>query len=1124
MTTQTQSKSNIFEQLLPVDPQTSNDARSSLKRMKTVGEFFTELITSTKDTGIMKAIADLSPWAEAATGALSEAAPPIKFILTFVDKLTRETDPIVLGYLACTLAYQQAFTQSISLEPEIQKKMDSFQELDTKRVIEDLDRFTNPKELQLQIFSFDRATVHPFTREADSLIVSFCKAVGLDDADKSKLLQQIHLRFISNLKLILCHGDTKDKFDIFTRLLALGTDQRADWALKEHADYQRWLFEERPLFGQEPFSLAYIYVDADCGEVTWDEFMTRKFDRAPSRKDLCNDPFDEKFGGRKPLLQTVMGLITDPTFDDAIVIQGVAGAGKSTFTLRLCTELIDRGFRPIRIELRDLEVSPTINVAEALPEAVCLTERDRSGPGIKPRFGSGLFKGGAIFEENIDIAGTVLCPYVLILDGWDEISLSASDNFQQQVTKVLKDIFDRFLNRRRQSVPVRVILTGRPTEAVGESGILRKTSRLLTLRSLTPGQLRTLRDKLLLALNTKPLISKSEPQWDIEKICSLDPLFSRYEESLKKQEYELFKEDGGIEELLSMPLLAYLTFWLMGRWPGNPEDFMGEPTLLYKSIVDLVVDKGGKILSTDYDVTDKPHITGTELRDLLRQTAQAMTAIHSENISRRELLVRLDIKGRNTEKQIDNYQKEYLLSRLMISFFFKGGKEEFGCEFSHKSFREYLFAERIVEVLKKFGIDSRLLGEEKPAEEYWKDFEKGDLRYDATRELAELLGPQWISYEVDRHLRYLINWEIDRAFEKDLSPKVGTPTERISDKQWEKIRDMLADIWDWWGEGVHLRPQPYYEEGTYDLKFRDPLSVIICQKNRMRSETGESWMLPPIPPTTTIDAHLGDGLIRLTAAVHAAIAENRGWEGFVKLGNRLNNKFEEKKRRYQSIIVSNNTNVVLFGPGGTRFNNFRNFCARINADGCRYMADNSGRYGEFPTGISLRFCVFDNSGLCEINFSQADLSGTTFWGSNLIRSNYCYANLTQSDFFNADLSFARFDHAFLYGVDMSRSTLIGAQFTRAILMRANLFKSGALKADFSIATLSYANLKCAVLVESNLSFSKLADANLYYTDLSGADVNGAEFYNSKVDRKQLEECENLDKAINLDKIVKPQDE
>jgi hypothetical protein len=96
----------------------------------------------------------------------------------------------------------------------------------------------------------------------------------------------------------------------------------------------------------------------------------------------------------------------------------------------------------------------------------------------------------------------------------------------------------------------------------------------------------------------------------------------------------------------------------------------------------------------------------------------------------------------------------------MISFFFKGGHTHLGCEFVHKSFREYLFAEAIVEALKDFGRDDS--GELRKRASYYKEFNKEDPQYGLTRTLSELLSPQWLSPEVAVHVEQLLAWEIQR--------------------------------------------------------------------------------------------------------------------------------------------------------------------------------------------------------------------------------------------------------------------------------------------------------------------------------------------------------------------------
>lgn len=84
---------------------------------------------------------------------------------------------------------------------------------------------------------------------------------------------------------------------------------------------------------------------------------------------------------------------------------------------------------------------------------------------------------------------------------------------------------------------------------------------------------------------------------------------------------------------------------------------------------------------------------GDDLRKLLWATAAAMSVFGDESISHDELERRLkdtdELRG-----LVEKVSAENWLSSLLISFYFKGGVMELGCEFSHKSFREYLLPRR----------------------------------------------------------------------------------------------------------------------------------------------------------------------------------------------------------------------------------------------------------------------------------------------------------------------------------------------------------------------------------------------------------------------------------------------
>ena len=108
--------------------------------------------------------------------------------------------------------------------------------------------------------------------------------------------------------------------------------------------------------------------------------------------------------------------------------------------------------------------------------------------------------------------------------------------------------------------------------------------------------------------------------------------------------------------------------------------------------------------------------------------------------------------------------QDNLISAMLVSFYFKGGNTDLGCEFTHKAIREYLFAEEIVEQLKHSVRSMPNNLSERPAHLYWKDFEKTDARHKASEDLSALLAPQWLTTEVLAYLGSLIQWEAQRCF------------------------------------------------------------------------------------------------------------------------------------------------------------------------------------------------------------------------------------------------------------------------------------------------------------------------------------------------------------------------
>ncbi len=1040
--------------------------------MKSVSEFLSSAVEAGKGKKFPEAIAAAVPWAKTVVDAAAESAPPIKFAVTLLEQFTREHDPQALGHLACTLAYERAVEQAVAAL----RVPDSVREsrVNLKDKISDVEP---AGAFDFARFSFSTALAHPFIVSADRVLHYYGRRAGYSEQQLSQLRSAVHSRFLANLKTLLSHGKLREKFRPFTQMLSLGTgEDQAHVALMEHGQYQRWLFEEAPLFDIEPFALAHIYVDTECGSLTWAEITKGKPDSQAGEERRPLDPFSEKHGGRRGLLETVIELIGDPTFSEAIVVQGSAGSGKSAFTLRLCAALIHEGLRPIRVRLRDLDL--TAHVSEALPRAVRLTDPVHSRDGNPYPSPDDLFAKGKIFDEATFFRGARICPFVLILDGWDEITISTRAGFRERVAKMLEEVRSQYLPAR--NVPIRLILTGRPSDAVMESKFLRGTSRVLTIRPLNPGHLEELVAKLARAAESRPIqISAADP-WKLPALDEFAPVLERYRREFgaapDEQRSRPDDERSPSLDVLGSPLLAYLAIRLISQKKSDIRALVENPTNLYRSLLDLTCEKAGKAYHEKEGTEGQPRVSGEALRDMLRRTASAMTVLYRETISRDELALRLGIGGPELEHRASAADLGGKLTSLMISFYFKGGHPELGCEFLHKSFREYLHAEHIVEILKEYGRkQERPLSEREP---YWKDSrldDASDHRHELSQELDRVLAPCWMSREVAAHVENLVTWEISRTEPGVAEPQPGRPTEPRGLSRWERVRDGLADIWDWWTEAVHLRPQPTFKGARRELSYEQPRALEFVEWAGPLA-TDRASELEPVR-TLSMDARLGEGLFRITALVHFALAARLGWLERRWAPEELWRPAEPEPahRRCQTVLADAGKQWVLFAPARPNPRFFANYVARINGDGWRPQ-------GPFPfgcnlSGIDLRGVSLTlptpSSPPAETIWSYANLSGGCWTGSCF------YGQRLDSTCFQA----TRLWHAFMYGAHLMGANLQGANLRGADLREADLRGAQLLGAELQGADLSEARGDFAGLGEAQLAGVKgLAKATEFQTE------------------------------------------
>jgi len=769
-----------------------------------------------------------------------------------------------------------------------------------------------------------------------------------------------------------------------------------------HRAWNEYQFEKEPVLGRESFALARIYVETECGVLRWCQI-------SGAGRAGC-DPFQEAQGGREPLVDAVMRFVLDPTFRDAIVVQGPAGAGKSAFTLRLSQELESLGLHAVRIRFRDMRLSVHEHVERMLADAV------RVGPESEqqPAPGSELFD-EARLRDTVRIGEAHLCKWVFILDGWDEVSLAGSAGYQAQLRTWLPRIREFF---KRAGPQVRVVITGRPSAELRESGFLYPDTPVLTLRPMRPDQLQWLGEQI-----------EASASWS--DLAGCQSIFSKYTQWFEK------RDPSGVE-MVGLPLLALLTFRTLSDWEGDVEALVSSPTALYCALIDQTVAHSGKGISEGLQGTVQRG--GASLRHLLRRTAAMISLFWTERISFEELQARLEDSD-DLQEWVSSATQGNPLYELVVNFYFKGGHPDFGCEFLHKSFREYLFAEAIVEELERViqGHEGPL---EAPTLPYWKDFEPGTLWHSASRALSRLFAASLLTPEVRRHLF----WLLERAVEQH-------------PRRWIVLRDLLADVYAWWAEGAHLRLQPVRERGqiVWGPPYVGELAKWVLP---FRDSTAEPQR------TATIDGNLGYALIQLTAWVHSLLraTEHEG---------RL-------RRPYQRLTSSDS-------PTGQGSRGTIRFCP-----GNGYFRQIVARWETVVMPFAPEYVLPD-----------VWLEGEELPGGNLMRADLTRANLVRVGFAGANLAGACLAGAQLAGADLtaadlSLADLRGAQLNGALLPRV-LFRSTDLKgADLSASTLSGAILSDCSLIETRLSAAILVGVAFYGCDLFGvmfsrADLTGARF-------------------------------
>lgn len=743
-------------------------------------------------------------------------------------------------------------------------------------------------------------------------------------------------------------------------------------ALDSHLKDISSRYSQRHVWNQPGLTLEKSYVDLECGSLTWGDIT-----ESIQKGETALNPLDESSAPRTDLLEETLKWLQTENLQEFLVIEGSPGSGKSSFTIRLAVELSKQGYQPILVRLRDLGMGsdPIAEIGKIVlkVDTAALEEA---------------------FEQNKIRA-------VLILDGWDELTLVPHQNLIQRVGTFLESIRSTVLVRWQGHVPV--ILTGRPTKVVTTTHNMTKNTRILTIYRFTPVQLRDYLVKLDSIYGTAPNINPD-----------IDIILQRYEDDWRLSQGGPSSHMAGTVDVIGWPMLAHVAYRLMRECePSRQISLIANGTTLLRCLTEYYCIHSRNPSDDPSGIEVRSRLEARELRSLVQQTAVVMTVKGTECISHEEL-----------EREMMSWPSSLGAARnvklaktidpdiFLINYLFKSGVEPLGCEFIHKSLREFAFAQAVVDNLKRLVLRS--------------DKEYTTIVEVMTAAELGILSRRWLSREIWDHVESQIRWEIYRESPENEDPiafQTGEPPLGID--AWCRIRDRLAEAWTNWA--FLNNEMMFVNNEMKPLKF---------------DKTGQLLKGAGTIDTAGEDARLGAAFFRLCATLHGILAvrimETSG------LMDHQKNLWEElgvpesAGPGQTTLSQKPDQRLRFFSPGKgdeeLEQSTMKLAMAKINA----YYVQTKEELPEkcnltflVSTGTALERLCFQYCNLSYSNLSESNLSGADLRGADLTSAWLWKTNLTRADLSITELPYASFRHSNLEGASLKSANIESADFREA---------------------------------------------------------------------------------------------
>ncbi|MDY6806708.1 MAG: pentapeptide repeat-containing protein [Cyanobacteriota bacterium] len=681
-------------------------------------------------------------------------------------------------------------------------------------------------------------------------------------------------------------------------------------------------------------------------------------------------------------------LLDEKKLDRVLFVQAGPGRGKSVFC-RMFGELVRRElhpiYTPILIRLRDVTAFE-MDIDKTLSAAVARDFVTNDS--------------GWLTDRNTR--------FLFLLDGFDELLLERGTG--EDLKLFLKQVA-QFQERAAENSERghRVLITGRPLALYG-------------IERLMPQNLER--------SSIAPMADDIQNRWLAKWLAVVDA--NPTEAAAKTEKFKEFLRGdtcpAQVNELAREPLLLYLLAAMHRDGQLKMEMFADAGSglgkvLVYEQALEWVLEKqrarGGENLNEQVAPID-------DLRSLLAETGLCVVQSGREYAAISTIESRL--RENEDEGAIASIEKarqsgsEDALPKMLATFYLKSaaGKEN-SVEFFHKSFGEFLCAERMAETMEEWTSTS---GRRR------KTFAVG------TKELEwqvyDLFGYGALTAEVVEYLMaLLVKNEVDLVV----------------------LFDRLQDFYLSWCDGDFIE---HWERSEEEVIL--PLKKAKQLQKRQKVDRGQRQ----------VDIYTGLNAMILLFELHRygqSREELKDKIAFHPCGEPEDEKFD--RTRLLRIIGYSQCQGA-----GTFWQIVGKFLSGADLRGANLRGANlsgANLSGADLSGANLSGAHLIRTNLRGADLSSANLSGANLSGANLSGANLSGADLRRADLRDADLRRANLRDANLKGADLSGANLSGANLSGANLNAANLSGANLSGVDLISADLSGAYLSGAYLSGACLS-------------------------------------------------------